>query len=228
MTLTNLYNMMKKLFLLMLMTATIACSSAQTKKVSILGDSYSTFVGIIPANYASFYPNDRNDVTEIGQSWWSLYITEKGYTLEKNDSWGGTTICGTGYGRMDSSRNNFISRVDSLGNPDLIFVFGGTNDDWANSPIGEYQYSDWTKEDCKNFRPALACLIDMLKKRYPNAEICFILNSELKEPVNESMREVCKHYNVKLIELHDIEKQNGHPSINGMKSIYNQLLEAGL
>ena len=129
---------------------------------------------------------------------------------------------------MDTSRSNFISRVDSLGHPDIIFVFGGTNDAWANSPIGEYQYSDWTQEDCKQFRPALACLIDMLQKRYPEAEICFILNSELKEPVNESMREVCKHYNVKLVELHDIEKQNGHPSISGMKSICAQLLEAGL
>ena len=219
---------MKKFVLLILMVATFACVSAQSKKVSILGDSYSTYIGIIPANYSSFYPNDRNDVTEIGQTWWSLYIQAKGYTLEKNDSWGGTTICGTGYGRMDSSRNNFISRVDSLGNPDLIFVFGGTNDAWANSPMGEYQYSDWTKEDCKNFRPAVACLIDMLKQRYPNAEFCFILNSELKEPVNESMREICNHYNVKLVELHDIEKQNGHPSINGMKSICEQLLEAGL
>ena len=210
------------------MVATFACVSAQSKKVSILGDSYSTFIGIIPANYSSFYPNDRNDVTEIGQTWWSLYIQAKGYTLEKNDSWGGTTICGTGYGRMDSSRNNFIARVDSLGNPDLIFVFGGTNDAWANSPMGEYQYSDWTKEDCKNFRPAVACLIDLLKQRYPNAEFCFILNSELNETVNESMREICNHYNVKLVELHDIEKQNGHPSINGMKSICEQLLEAGL
>ena len=162
------------------------------------------------------------------QTWWSLYLKAKGYTLEKNDSWGGTTICGTGYGRMDSSHSNFISRVDSLGNPDIIFVFGGTNDAWANSPIGEYQYADWTKEDCKNFRPALACLLDMLQKRYPKAKLCSILNSELREPINESMREVCKHYNVQLIELHDIEKQNGHPSINGMKSICEQLLAAGL
>ena len=216
---------MKKLFLVMLMVATCACLSAQ-KKVSVLGDSYSTFVGVIPSNYSSFYPNDRNDVTEIEQTWWDLYIKAKGYTLEKNDSWGGTTICGTGYGGMDTSRSNFISRVDSLGHPDIIFVFGGTNDAWANSPIGEYQYSDWTQEDCKQFRPALACLIDMLQKRYPEAEICFILNSELKEPVNESMREVCKHYNVKLVELHDIEKQNGHPSISGMKSICAQLTSA--
>ena len=220
--------MMKKLFLLMLMAVMFTYASAQTKKVSVLGDSYSTFVGVIPSNYSSFYPNDRNDVTKIEQTWWSLYVKAKGYALEKNDSWGGTTICGTGYGGMNSSYSNFISRVDSLGNPDIIFVFGGTNDAWANSPMGEYQYSDWTKDDCKYFRPALACLIDMLQERYAQAEICFILNSELREPVNESMREVCKHYNVKLVELHDIEKQNGHPSINGMKSICDQLLEAGL
>ncbi len=220
--------MMKKMFLLMLMAVMFTYASAQTRKVSVLGDSYSTFVGVIPSNYSSFYPNDRNDVTKIEQTWWSLYVKAKGYALEKNDSWGGTTICGTGYGGMNSSYSNFISRVDSLGNPDIIFVFGGTNDAWANSPMGEYQYSDWTKDDCKYFRPALACLIDMLQKRYAQAEICFILNSELREPVNESMREVCKHYNVKLVELHDIEKQNGHPSINGMKSICDQLLEAGL
>ncbi len=220
--------MMKKLFLLMLMAVMFTYASAQTKKVSVMGDSYSTFVGVIPSNYSSFYPNDRNDVTKIEQTWWSLYVKAKGYALEKNDSWGGTTICGTGYGGMNSSYSNFISRVDSLGNPDIIFVFGGTNDAWANSPMGEYQYSDWTKDDCKYFRPALACLIDMLQKRYAQAEICFILNSELREPINESMREVCKHYNVKLVELHDIEKQNGHPSINGMKSICDQLLEAGL
>ena len=219
---------MRKLLLLMLMVATFGCTSAQKKKVSILGDSYSTFVGVIPENYAPFYPNDRNDVKEVEQTWWSLYIKAKGYALEKNDSWGGTTICGTGYGRMDTSRTNFISRVDKLGQPDIIFVFGGTNDAWANSPIGEFQYSDWTIDDCKKLRPALACLIDLLQKHYPKAELCFILNSELQEPVNESMREVCKHYHVKLVELHDIEKQNGHPSISGMKSICDQLLEAGL
>lgn len=215
---------MKKLFILSLMAATMIAASAQNKKVSILGDSYSTFQGIIPANYSSFYPNDRNDVVEVEQTWWSLYIKAKGYQLEKNNSWGGTTICGTGYGGMDFSRNNFIARVDSLGSPDIIFVFGGTNDAWANSPVGEYQYADWTKEDCKNFRPALACLLDKLQKRYPEAAIYSLLNSELREPINESMREICKHYNIQLIELHDIDKQNGHPSISGMKSICDQLL----
>lgn len=217
--------MKRSLCVALLMAAAFALS-AQTKKVSILGDSYSTYKGYIPENYAPFYPDANNDVKDVEQMWWSLYIDAKGYQLEKNDSWGGTTICGTGYGRMDSSRSAFTSRVDQLGDPDIIFIFGGTNDAWAGSPIGEYQYSDWTKEDCKSFRPALACLLDMLMKRYPDAEIYSILNSELREEINESSREICKHYGIQLIELHDIEKQNGHPSVKGMKSIYEQLIEA--
>lgn len=217
--------MKRSLCVALLMAAAFALS-AQTKKVSILGDSYSTYKGYIPENYAPFYPDANNDVKDVEQMWWSLYIDAKGYQLEKNDSWGGTTICGTGYGRMDSSRSAFTSRVDQLGDPDIIFIFGGTNDAWAGSPIGEYQYSDWTKEDCKSFRPALACLLDMLMKRYPDAEIYSILNSELREEINESSREICKHYGIQLIELHDIEKQNGHPSVKGMKSICEQLIES--
>ena len=55
-----MYNM-KKLFLLTLMVVVTVAASAQ-KKVSVLGDSYSTFQGIIPANYSTFYPNNQNDV----------------------------------------------------------------------------------------------------------------------------------------------------------------------
>lgn len=216
---------MKKILTIMLLAAATVLTSCQPKKVSILGDSYSTFQGWNPEGQAPFYPNDRNDVTDPDQTWWMLYIKAKGYELEVNDSWGGTTICNTGYGRMNASRNSFISRIDKLGNPDIIFVFGGTNDAWANSPIGEYKYSDWTDEDLKSFRPALACVLTRLKETYPKAKIYSLLNSELKEEVNESMRVICKQCGVQLIELKDIEKQNGHPSIKGMQAISQQLLD---
>mgnify|MGYP003297023197 CR=1 FL=1 len=218
---------MKKILTIALALSMIVVSAnAQTKKVSVLGDSYSTFEGANPAGQAPFYPNDRNDVTEVGQTWWSLYTEAMGYTLEVNDSWGGTTICNTGYGHRDVTATSFNARAGLLGNPDIIFLFGGTNDAWANAPIGEYQYADWTDEDCKAYRPALACLLNKLHTLYPKAEIYSILNSELREEINESTREVCKHYNVQLIELVDIEKQNGHPSIKGMQAICQQLMDA--
>ena len=217
---------MKGILTLLAAAMVVFSACSEPKKVSVLGDSYSTFEGCNPEGYAPFYPNDRNDVTEVGQTWWDLYIKAMGYELEENNSWGGTTICNTGYGGMDSSASAFTARVDMLGNPDIIFLFGGTNDAWAGSPVGEYQYEGWTKEDCKNFRPALACLLDALQNRYPKAEIYSILNSELREEINESCRTICDHYGVQLIELYDIEKQNGHPSIQGMQSICYQLIEA--
>jgi len=216
---------MKKALVLTLLAFAAIAASAQTKKVSILGDSYSTFKDYNPEGYAPFYPDPNNDLKEVEQTWWSLFIKEKGYQLEKNNSWGGTTICGTGFFNRDVSASCFLSRVDMLGDPDIIFVFGGTNDAWQRSPIGEYQYSGWTKDDCKSFRPALACLLDTLQKLYPKAVIYSLLNSELREEINESMRVVCQHYGVPLIELHDIDKQNGHPSIAGMESICEQILE---
>lgn len=217
---------MKRIITAAMIFAITLVSSAQTKKVSILGDSYSTFKDCNPEGYAPFYPNDRNDVTDPSQTWWSLYIKANGYQLEENNSWGGTTVCTTGYGGWDTSKSSFLSRIDMLGNPDIIFVFGGTNDAWAHSPIGEYKYSDWTADDCKALRPALACLLDGLKKKYPEAVVYAILNSELQEEVNVSFREVCKHCDVQLIELYDIEKQNGHPSIKGMQSICQQIIDA--
>lgn len=217
---------MKRIIIIALLLAAGIAASAQSKKVSVLGDSYSTYDGVNPPGYAPFYPNNQNDCKLAEQCWWSLYTKAKGYTLEKNDSWGGTTICTTGYGHRDVTASSMLWRFDRLGDPDIIFLFGGTNDSWANSPIGEYQYADWTDDDCKSFRPALACLLNRLLTLYPEAKLYAILNSELREEINISTREICKHYNVQLIELTDIEKQDGHPSIKGMQAICDQLMEA--
>src|SRR5574344_1656725 len=46
------------------------------------------------------------------------------------------------------------TRMNNLGDcPDIIFIFGATNDSWANSPIGDYKYADWTRQDMYSFRP---------------------------------------------------------------------------
>ena len=185
---------MKRICILLLLACAAVAASAQPKKVSVLGDSYSTFQGYNPDNY-------------------------------RNNSWGATTITGTGFFGRDVTPSCFLSRVFMLGDPDIIFVFGGTNDAWQRVPLGEYKYEGLTKADCMTFRPALAYLLETLKQLYPKAKVVSILNSELQEEVNESMREVCKHCDVQLVELHDIDKQNGHPSIAGMKSICEQLLE---
>ena len=196
-------------------------------RVSILGDSYSTYRGWIPEGNAIYYPRDKgNDVKNVEECWWHLVTTAIGGELEKNESWSGSTICYTGYNAKDFSSFSFVTRASRLGNPSLILVCGGTNDSWANAPIGEYKWNEWTKEELYFFRPAMAKLLFDLKTLYPNAKIYFILNSELKTVINDSVHEICTHYNVPCIDLKDIEKQSGHPSIKGMKAFADQVVEA--
>ena len=203
---------------------------ATPKKVSILGDSYSTFAGYIPENFIAWYmPQPKEgrptDVTKVEQTWWDIFLKKNGYQLETNNSYSGSTICNTGYEKQDYSDRSFITRVGQLGNPDLILVYGGTNDSWANSPIGEFVYSDWTKNQLKTFRPATAYLLSELQRIYPNAEIVFLVNDEniLKPQIISSIREICDHYGVKYVMMNDIEKMSGHPDQKGMLQIAEQL-----
>ncbi len=113
--------------------------------------------------------------------------------------------------------------MNNLGCPDLIFIFGATNDSWAGAPIGEYQYENWTKKDLYCFRPAMAYMLEHMQYRYPNVEIYFLLNCDLKPEINESIKTICAHYHVPCIELKGIDKQGGHPSIKGMQQINEQI-----
>ena len=196
-------------------------------RISILGDSYSTFRGWIPSANADYYPAPPgNDVRTVEQCWWSIVIASIGGCLEKNESSSGSTICNTGYNGVDCSNSSFLARVDRLGNPTLILVCGATNDCWANSPIGDFQWAEWTDRDLRFFRPALARLLFELENRYPKARVFFILNSDLSLDINDSVHRICSHYEVPCIDLHDIDKQCDHPSIKGMAEIAEQVVKA--
>ena len=204
----------------------LPADTAQT--VSILGDSYSTFYGhVTPRTNLCWYgvPGEKkeNDVTTLEQTWWQLLLHRYGYRLDTNNSYSGATVCYTGYNGEDYSDRAFITRMADLGNPDIILLFGGTNDSWAGSPLGHYQYADWQKDDFYDFRPAFSYLLDYLITHYPYARIYNITNTELSDPVTQSMDRICRHYGVTNIRLHDIDKQWGHPSVKGMESICRQV-----
>ena len=207
-------------------------ASAQSKKsVSILGDSYSTFENFIePKTNEMWYfvkPNPkRTDVSDVKQTWWHQLVKDGGYKLEQNNSYSGSTICTTGYRGEDYTDRAFISRMDNLGSPDILLIFGATNDSWANSPIGEFVWSDWTDEQLKSFRPALTYMLSHIVDRYPNTELLYIINDGLKSEITTSIVEACEHYGVPYIQLKDIDKTAGHPNILGMKQIADQVAAA--
>lgn len=222
---------MKNLRLLLsLIVLAVLPSVAQVKPtLAVLGDSYSTFAGFIPEGNACWYnsPADhkRTDVTKVEQTWWWQVANEGGYKLGAIESYSGATVCNTGYRDEDYSDRSFVTRCTNLGNPDIILICGATNDSWANAPIGDYKYANWKRVDLYFFRPAMAKMLNDIKLHYPNVEVYFILNTELKKEINESVLEVCKHYDVPVIELVDIDKKSSHPSVKGMKAIAQQVLK---
>lgn len=212
-----------------MLSACLTAVGQVRQTISILGDSYSTFEGFIPEGNEVWYyasPQKRTDVTKVEETWWWQVISKGGYKLGVDESWSGATVCNTGYNDKDYTPRSFVTRSTRLGSPDIILICGATNDSWAGVKMGDYQYSDWKRADLYYFRPAMAKLLDNIRLHYPNVKVYFILNTELKKEINESVETVCKHYNVPLIKLHDIEKQNGHPDIKGMRSFADQVLEA--
>ena len=210
-------------------------ASAAPLRISVLGDSYSTFEGFIPRANAVWYsrpPRNLNDVTDVKETWWHLAAEKLGGVIEVNNSWSGATVSFTGYpdrttGKpMDFTVQSFVTRASALGDPDVIFVCGGTNDSWCDAPIGEYQWGGWTRKDLFSFRPAMAKMCRELRTLYPSAQVIFLLNNGLKGAINESVHVICARYGIKCVDLQNIDKQRSHPSVAGMKAIAEQAAAA--
>lgn len=218
------------MFIVLLLLAVLPLQATEKAKpvVSILGDSYSTFEGYVPAGRISWYSptiwEGRTDVDDVKQTWWWQLISEGGYLLGVNDSWSGATISYTGYNGEDYSDRSFITRLTQLGSPDILLIFGATNDSWVGGPIGEYNYGKLTRGHLYEFRPAMAKLLCEAQNRYPGTRIVFIVNTELEDVITSSIIEVCNHYRVEYILLKDIDKRSGHPTKKGMTQIKDQVL----
>lgn len=220
---------MKNIFVAIFLAVTSSMAALAAKPlISILGDSYSTFQGYVPDGNEVWYfsPCDtvRTDVEDVRQTWWWQLLHNGGYKLEKNESYSGATISYRGYDGADYTERSFITRLPRIGNPDILLIFGATNDSWANVPIGEYDFNLQAPDSLLyTFRPAMCRLLNEAVTQYPGAEIYFVLNTELRPEITESVMTVCDHYGVPCIKLEDIDKKRGHPTKKGMESIARQV-----
>lgn len=203
--------------------------------VFILGDSYSTYEGYIPAGYDPCYGDNienGTDVRQVEQTWWHQLITTTNSKLIANHSWSGTTICNTGYDGSNTP-HSFIRRFDKLVKEgffqkyqiDTVLVMGGQNDDWSGAPIGELKTQDWTADDLLQYGPALCYLMYRLKMVLPKARIIFIINSEMSDVIMDYQKKSAEIYDIEYIQLEAIHKMNGHPTIQGMGQIADRIAQ---
>ena len=230
---------MKRLLLILASALVMsACTQDEpvVKRFSILGDSYSAYDGYVDPETNDPWPNYAEiGVNVVEQMWWHQVATQMGWTVEKNNSFSGALICN--YDGFDGgdyyARHSFLRRMNNLGNPDVVFILGGTNDVYRNAPFGDYVYADWTEDQLRSFRPALAYMFHELRSLYPNARLYFLLETnpslgditeEMRQNLIESSHRISNHYNVECIDL-DIHKDWGHPDAQGQDDIARQVME---
>ena len=204
--------------------------------ILIYGDSYSTYERYIPAGYACYYaPRERSGapfVSSVEKTWWYPIVSREGNALVENNSWSGSTVCHTGrLGEDASMTSSFVFRMENhiatglfaREKVDVVFVFGLTNDNWSDRPLGEPQYKGFEKKDLYNVLPATAYMIKRLREVAPEARVVWIVNNGFKPEINEVIRESCARFGAEALFLTPVEKEYGHPTEKGMAEITAQI-----
>lgn len=200
------------------------------KKLSIIGDSISTYAEYIPNGYATYYP--RGDVDTVDKTWWKQLIDETGMRLLVNASWSGSYVTGDSTSTTNALAACSNKRITDLANgeitPDIIICYIGINDFGQNvhRTLGEYVgQSELPSEGTINtFSEAYALMIKKAMSAYPNAMIycCSLLetksanwdtddngifpcinNNDVALAVfNERIKTLCLAMGAKFIDLH--------------------------
>ncbi len=223
------------------------------KRISILGDSISTFEGYIPRAdgrnlaHRTRYPQD-NLLTDVNLTWWMRTINTLGAELGVNDSWAGSTVSNV----LDENFKDFgpdaamasmtrIGNLGSNGKPDLIFFFGGTNDAGKMVEKGSLDSEftpNPTAQKWDSFADAYREALCRLRALYPEAELIAMTpsfsngyydNDRLSE-FSDLIIEICSQYNVKCVDLRrsgitfDMLPDGLHPNAAGMECIYKAVI----
>ena len=132
--------------------------TSRKPRISILGDSISTFEGYTPSKGVFFdrYNQYETGLETVEDTWWMKVIRGLDGQLGYNDSLAGSTVSG-----MLSSSATSSGRIRNLaqnGVPDMILIATGCND-WAYGV------------DPEAFGISYGLMLERIKSAYPEAQI---------------------------------------------------------
>ena len=202
------------------------------KRLGIMGDSISTFEGIIPADHRKYYP--AGDVDDWTKTYWGVLAKEYWKCeLDVNTSWSGSSVAS---GKAGSVRTPFVDRCNLFKDPDTIILFGGTNDAIPDNSIalGEFSYDTplGMMNHYRRFRDAYIFVIRTLQEKFPDAQIICIIGTHVTGEYGASVEAIAKHYNLPYVDFRGDAKvtlySGSHPNAAGhaykAKKIYEQTL----
>ena len=194
------------------------------KKISILGDSISTFAEYIPKDYKFFYPQPYGDVRNVYQTWWMQVINGLGAGLYVNNAYGGSTVCN--FDQFSTSNDKRLSTLKINDNSaDVVIIFMGSNDCGS-------QYVT-----ANSFEEAYIAMINKIKAMSPETEIIVsnlpisnLYTIDFQYELNQIIRKCAKEFNLKLIDISGLDLRDylidkAHPNSTGMRALGNAFLD---
>lgn len=164
------------------------------KKVSILGDSITTYAGFVPEENNVFYKGNNCGVYSVDDTWWMKTIKALNMILCVNNSWGGRTVSNlndakTGYINSGGFNTNTINALSqNYDKPDVIIIKLGINDFLNGVDLGTYNgTTEVPQENSSNmskFRESYGVMLNKIMTKYPFAEVwcCTLMYCEIIDP----------------------------------------------
>lgn len=152
-------------------------------KISIIGDSISTYIGFNPYDYPVYYKDDRaydNEIESVDDTWWKQVIDNVGGELCVNNSYSGSLVAGNYESSACSAERCSMLHTSDV-TPDIILIYIGTNDRGFEVNVGIE-----SPNDTQNFYGAYRAMLRQLKTNYPAAKIicATLLMGKLKDTVD--------------------------------------------
>lgn len=162
------------------------------KKVSIIGDSISTYAGWLPSDvpgysgsaYEAYYPH--GDVNSVTKTWW--YQMAQILGISPGDintcSWGGSRVTGDSEATTTAFAGCSDRRITDLQvrgyEPDIVLVFISCNDWGQNVPVGTWSVDSALPAEgtITTMREAYALMLSKIHAALPYARVfcCTILD----------------------------------------------------
>lgn len=228
----------------------MARNEYKNKYFSILGDSISTLEWYSTPDYAAYYNVERKLLSGVlcpADTWWGQVIEHFGGELLVNNSFAGSTVTWRPTYEIESyacSDERTASLHRDGTEPDVIMIFMGIND-WGYgtvpAPLDKTQ-----AEELSVFSTAYECMLEKLKKNYPQAEIwCFTLPIAEREGGEDFpysiggkhieeycavIRDCAGRYSCYVADLYCYANpyntfDDFHPDVQGMKTLADAVIE---
>jgi hypothetical protein len=210
--------------------ATNLATPTTQKRISVIGDSISTFRGIVPNGYSCHYPTADGDLTSMSQTYWWILANELmlDATIERNISYSGSCVSFAQSVDQPHYTKRFIDN-QGVGEPEIVIIHGGTND-WAKNKATLYGNvsmqatsgpSDATLAqlfstaeaattraaiealDDTTFCTAYIKLIELILERRADTKIVCIVGDYTGVGVQQSIHKIAAHYpqNARVVDL---------------------------